>query len=593
MRARWRQPRPRLTQALIALALLAASAREGRGQQDPFRSVDTTFARWRSGPPRPAVGLAVVQDGRVVYRAIAGYADLERLVRAGDETRFDWASIGKQFTAFAVSQLVSRGLLRPDDEVRRFIPELDLGGARITIDQLLHHTAGVDDVDGLLALSGWRTGDLVRHADLVRLLARQQTLRFPPGTAHAYSNGGYTLLAEVVARVTGTDFVRWTDSALFARVGMPRSGFLATPLAMVPGRALPYVPVPGTANGWRPSTADTYPGAGGLYATIDDLATWARHLLQPTVEAEATRRLFTRGRLANGDTIGYAWGVGHGDVRGVPSISHGGSGPATSAFIQLIPSLGVAVVVATAGEGDADVGALARRALLAAVGDRLPPEPAVAAPSRVTFLSDAMLHTPPDESRGVVPARRDLQGVAGRYRFDDGSWMALRVVGDSLQFAFEARPPYYPLHPLPGGRFVLMPLWDVIRFERGADGQAVRLVREATARSPRQRPPAVAQRVAEVTFTEADAAAYVGWYFSDALQALYGVRRTAQGRLELLHPRHGVMPMALLEGERFAVDAEGIVGARFGRLGGEVVGMELEARSWGVRASFRRVMRKD
>jgi len=575
----------------MALAFVAAVATPAMGQPS-FRDLDSTFARWRTGSPRPAVALAVVRGDRIIYRAVAGYADLERLVPASAETRFDWASIGKQFTAFAVSQLVSNGVLAPDQDVRRYIPELDLGGARVTIEQLLHHTAGIEDVDGLLALAGGRTGDLLTHADLVRLLARQQLLRFAPGSAHAYSNGGYVLLAELVARATGTDFVRWSDSAVFRRVGMSRSGFLASPLALVPHRALPYVPVPGAADHWRPSTADTYPGAGGLYATIDDLALWARHLLQPTVDVDATRRLFQRGRLTNGDSIGYAWGLAHGEVRGVASLSHGGSGPATSAFLQIVPSLGVGVVVAAAGEGDADVGALARRALLAAVGDRLPPERA-APPSRAFFMSDVMLRTPPDESRGVVVAPGDLRGVAGRYRFADGSWMALRVVGDSLQFAFEARPPFYPLHPLPGGQFALMPLWELFRFERGPNGDVLRLTRESTPRSPRQRPRAVAERLADVTFDEAAATPYVGWYFSEELQALYGVQRTAAGQLALVHARHGVMPMTPLDGDRFAVDGTGIVGARFGRSGTEVVGLELEARSWGVRATFRRVMRRE
>src|SRR5262249_32182390 len=160
---------------------------------------------------------------------------------------------------------------------------------------------------------------------LGRLLVRQQHLKFAPGTAHAYSNGGYSLLAEIVTRVTGRPFVAWSDSAVFRALGMRSSGFLSTPSALVPNRGLPYVR--NKPSGFRLSTSDLYRGAGGLFAPVDDMARWLQHLLTPSIDRTAALRLRERGVLTGGDTIDYAWGLGRASYRGRIAYQHGGSGP--------------------------------------------------------------------------------------------------------------------------------------------------------------------------------------------------------------------------------------------------------------------------
>lgn len=569
-----------MTRALWAGLTLVWSHAAGAQQV----AIDTTFDRLDRMPDAPAIGIAVWHRGRVVYQRTSGMADLERGTRATGDTRFDWASVAKHVTAYGISLLVEAGRLSPSDPVRRYLPELDLDGAPVTIDQLLHHTSGIEDADGLAAIAGWRPGDLLATEDLVRLLCAQRTLRFPPGERHAYSNSGYVLLSEVIARVTGRQFAAWADSAIFQSLGLRSSGMVSSAQAVIPDRALPYVRREGALLA---SWVDTYAGAGGLVATTSDLARWAGHLMAPQVQREAALRLRERGRLSSGEPIDYAWGLGWGVHRGIVTLSHSGSGPATDAMLLMAPDHDFAVVAAAAGPHSPAPGALAFRALEAWLADQLAPRDTVTRGRRMLMITEEMYSTPPPESEGVRADPAALRRYAGTYRFPDGA-IVIRARGDRLEFSHGGRATWIPLFPLPDGRFAYVPVWDIYRFVTDSSGTVVELRRERNAKTlrdntgtglPLRVPPWDAGR----------AAPYVGWYVNDELGATYQVALEGE-RLVLRHPRHGVMRLTPLADDRFGLDSRSLGAVTFARAGdGPAAGLEIEAFSWGVRAAFRRL----
>ena len=87
----------------------------------------------------------------------------------------------------------------------------------------MHHTSGIRDWPGTLALAGWRMDDIISFDDIRTMAFSQRTLNFDPGSEYMYSNTGYNLLAELVRRVTGKSFRAWTDEHLFAPLAMTRS----------------------------------------------------------------------------------------------------------------------------------------------------------------------------------------------------------------------------------------------------------------------------------------------------------------------------------------------------------------------------------
>lgn len=87
------------------------------------------------------VGLAlgIIQDGHIVYSKGYGFEDREAQVHVTTKTMFRWACISKPLTAIVAMQLVERGKLDLDTDVRTYVPEFPDKGVKITPRQLLCH----------------------------------------------------------------------------------------------------------------------------------------------------------------------------------------------------------------------------------------------------------------------------------------------------------------------------------------------------------------------------------------------------------------------------------------------------------------------
>src|SRR6266851_6512726 len=169
-----------------------------------FEKIDRTIS--------PGCAVAAMRDGKILYQRGYGMADLDHNVPITADTVFHVASMSKQFTAAAIVMLAQERKLSLDDEVRKYVPELPDFGAPVTLRQLIYHTSGLRDQWELLGLAGWRYSlDLITNADVLSVVARQRDLNFAPGSEFIYSNTGYTLLSEIVQRVSGQSFRRFTS----------------------------------------------------------------------------------------------------------------------------------------------------------------------------------------------------------------------------------------------------------------------------------------------------------------------------------------------------------------------------------------------
>ena len=305
-----------LALGLLPSVLLAQDMRNAR--------VDSLFATFAMpGSPGCAVGAA--QDGRLVYGRGYGSANLDHGVPIDTRSVFYLASVSKQVTAFAVALAAQEGKLSLDDEVRKYITEFPDYGTPVTIRHLIHHTSGVRDYLTLIPLSGRNPDDVWTDAALLSLIARQKALNFAPGTEFLYSNTGYVLLAELVRRATGQSLAEYAKAKIFKPLGMNDTHFHDDAGVVVPRRVIGYVPGP---NGWRMNHWFTFDkvGDGGLYSTIEDLVRWDANFYSGQVGGAAVQQLVvTRGVLTKGDTLPYAFGIGHQSYRGLRTLEHGGS----------------------------------------------------------------------------------------------------------------------------------------------------------------------------------------------------------------------------------------------------------------------------
>ena len=171
----------------------------------PGDQVDELFAPW-DNKDSPGAAVAVVQNGTIVYKKGYGMANLEYDIPNSPSTVFHIASVSKQFTAFSILLLEKAGKLSLDDDIRKYIPEVPDFGKTITLRHLATHTSGMRDQWNLLAMAGWRLDDVITKEQVLKLVSKQKALNFNPGEEFVYCNTGFTLLAEVVARVSGQSF---------------------------------------------------------------------------------------------------------------------------------------------------------------------------------------------------------------------------------------------------------------------------------------------------------------------------------------------------------------------------------------------------
>src|SRR5687768_8757442 len=117
--------------------LLGTSVALAQTPAQPSRAeLDRAFAQWSSSEG-PGCAVAASRDGRTIYEAGYGMANLETGTAITPASIFHSASVSKQFTAIALMLLARDGKLSLDDDVRKHIPELPDYGHRITLRHLL------------------------------------------------------------------------------------------------------------------------------------------------------------------------------------------------------------------------------------------------------------------------------------------------------------------------------------------------------------------------------------------------------------------------------------------------------------------------
>jgi CubicO group peptidase (beta-lactamase class C family) len=244
-----------------ATASRAAAANSLAAKLDPY--IDSIARAGRSG------SILVGQSGQILYSRGFGYADRQRCVPNTSETLFDVGSIAKTFTAVAIAQMESKGLLRSSDSLGHFFAAAPVDKRAITIRQLLTHSAGLQsnhDTAGDFQVMD--RGEAVRN-----IMA--DSLLFPPGTKEKYSNSGYTLLAIIAEKASGLPFGEYLRLEIFEPAGLKSTRLWGdttrSPFPVAKG----YVgsQLKGDPSRWPLTWASA--GGAGITASATDLFTFS------------------------------------------------------------------------------------------------------------------------------------------------------------------------------------------------------------------------------------------------------------------------------------------------------------------------------
>ncbi|MBX9472848.1 serine hydrolase domain-containing protein [Microcella sp.] len=290
-------------------------------------------------PDRPGCSAAVGVTGEVVWAAAGGLADLTTGDPLTTETRFDMASISKQFTATSVLVLEREGSLSLDDPLSAHVDGLPQWADEVTLEQLMHHTARVPDFWIELEAEGVGFTDAAEHATVLAAIARTDELL--PGEGYAYANSHYVLLAEVVEAVSGQSFPQF----LAERLTSP----LALDLSVDPGLTAPDVATPYDTDdtllrgGWA-----AY-GHSGIVTTPTELVRWGdQYRLGELVQADvvAGAAIVLDDEQPNGEL--YAAGI---RIEPDGSLYHSGRWGGYISDLTITPDRETVIAVACNGRG--------------------------------------------------------------------------------------------------------------------------------------------------------------------------------------------------------------------------------------------------
>ena len=289
------------------------------------READRLLADY-DGTDRPGASVLAMRGSEVVLRKSYGMADLEAGVTATPQTNYRLASVTKAFTAAAVL----RAGVPLTARLRELLPSLPAETDGITVEHLLTHSSGLIDYEDVMP--DGLTEQLL-DLDVLRLLEGEKRLYFEPGTSYRYSNSGYALLALIVEKVSGRTFRTFLRENIFTPLGMKN-----TDVAEVRNRAYGYSR---DGSSWRrtdQSLTSAVLGDGGIYSSIDDMASWMAALDRGEFATAAVPRVDTD---TAGMRYGYGWRISDG------SIHHTGETIGFRNAVLRIPRERLAVVVLT------------------------------------------------------------------------------------------------------------------------------------------------------------------------------------------------------------------------------------------------------
>lgn len=301
------------------------------------RRIDALFAPW-DNTRSPGCALGVSRNGNLEYARGYGMSNLEYDIPITSDSIFHIGSISKEFTAFAIALLASDGKLSLDDDVRRYVPEVPDYGKRITIRHLLTHTSGLRDAWDLIDLAA--VVSITKDEDVLSMVARQKSPDSEPGAEYLYNNAGYVLLAAIVKRVSGRSFPAFAKARILEPLGMHDTRVLDDHTMLVRRRTSAYRPRPG--GGWRISlpVLDAV-GPDGVATTVGDLLKFEENFVNARVGGRGlVSEMQTLGRLNDGLTVGYGFGIEVGTYRGMRTFGHGGTASGYIANVVRFPDQG-------------------------------------------------------------------------------------------------------------------------------------------------------------------------------------------------------------------------------------------------------------
>jgi len=257
--------------------------------------------------------ILVAKKGKIVYENAFGWANYPHMDSLTVNSKFQLASVTKTITSTAILQLMERGKLKLNQDVRDFFPNFPYPG--ITIRLLLTHRSGMMNyvyfVDDMYRAQHLNQKKGITNQQTMDMIAQYKPNPFnKPDKRFLYNNSNFMVLGSIIEKVSGENYAQYVKDNIFTPAGMANTAAYSKAVYdKIPTNVLGH-----DRNSWKYSVAPNFLdgplGAYGVYSTVGDMflfdrALRAGRLLKPATQDSAytDRNPMLRGHF----NYGYGW----------------------------------------------------------------------------------------------------------------------------------------------------------------------------------------------------------------------------------------------------------------------------------------------
>lgn len=302
----------------------------------------------------PGAAVVIVQNNEIIYMNCFGVKDLTTQALVGPNTLFEIGSTTKQFAATNIAQLVDAGLMSWDDPITKYYPyknEFQLYSDdvtdNITIRDCFLHRSGLPTFGGD---SNLQTFNYSYEFGLHQLRLLENSTEFR--STWQYNNMLYALPSYCAARKTNTNWNELIKEMLLEPLGMTSATTTYNDFLNSPDHVTPYRNVSGILTQFHMAGLDKLGPSGSLACSINEIANWLRFQIADTGMFNGQQVVYKtnldetrKGQmdLLSGGKYGFGWMVNN------VTIWHNGDTLSSGSYLEVIPSMGLAIAVFSTG----------------------------------------------------------------------------------------------------------------------------------------------------------------------------------------------------------------------------------------------------
>lgn len=162
-------------------------------------------------------GVAVSQNGKIIYSKTIGYSDIENKIKANENSKYRIGSISKTFTAVLVLKAVEENKIDLNQTIDKYFSKIK-NSDKITISHLLSHRSGIRNFTNSKDYLTWYT-EPKTEKEVLEIIEKGGS-DFDPDIIAEYSNSNYVLLTYILERIFNKSYSELLEEYITGKVGL-------------------------------------------------------------------------------------------------------------------------------------------------------------------------------------------------------------------------------------------------------------------------------------------------------------------------------------------------------------------------------------